>query len=77
MLLPLLRDQHDNMDTLLSTCGLKKDLTRDCGIRPRELAMLIGAAKVDVIVGGPLRQGYSMVRQRDGGNQNRPRHSLH
>ena len=35
---------------------------------PRELAKLIGAAEVDVIVGGPPCQGFSTVRQRDGAN---------
>ena len=44
---------------------LQKDLTE---FRPRELAELIGAAEVDVIVGGPPCQGFSRVRQRDGAN---------
>jgi DNA (cytosine-5)-methyltransferase 1 len=44
---------------------LEKDLT---SFAPRELATLIGAAKVDVIVGGPPCQGFSWVRQRDGSN---------
>ena len=35
---------------------------------PRELAKLIGAAEVDVMVGGPPCQGFSRVRQRDGAN---------
>jgi len=50
---------------------LQKDLSRDCGIRPGELAKLIGADKVDVIVGGPPCQGFSNVRQRDGTNNGR------
>lgn len=47
---------------------LEKDLT---AYHPRELAKLIGAKKVDVIVGGPPCQGFSSVRQRDGTNNGR------
>jgi DNA (cytosine-5)-methyltransferase 1 len=35
---------------------------------PRDLAALIGRDHVDVIVGGPPCQGFSMARQRDGAN---------
>jgi DNA (cytosine-5)-methyltransferase 1 len=44
---------------------LQEDLT---GFPPLELAKLIGAVEVDVIVGGPPCQGFSRVRQRDGAN---------
>jgi DNA (cytosine-5)-methyltransferase 1 len=44
---------------------LEKDLT---AFPPRELARLTGADEVDVIVGGPPCQGFSLVRQRDGAN---------
>jgi DNA (cytosine-5)-methyltransferase 1 len=44
---------------------LEKDLT---SLSPLELAKLIGTAEVDVIVGGPPCQGFSIVRQRDGSN---------
>ena len=44
---------------------LQEDLTR---FPPSELAKLIGAHEVDVIVGGPPCQGFSTVRQRDGTN---------
>ncbi len=47
---------------------LEKDLTM---FPPRELARLMGAAEVDVIVGGPPCQGFSNVRQRDGTNNGR------
>lgn len=47
---------------------LEEDLTRS---HPRELAALIGADQVDVIVGGPPCQGFSTVRQRDGTNNGR------
>lgn len=39
---------------------LHRDLTR---FQPRDLARLIGAHRLDVIVGGPPCQGYSLVRQ--------------
>ncbi|MHB8520235.1 MAG: DNA cytosine methyltransferase [Limisphaerales bacterium] len=42
-----------------------KDLT---GFPPVEMAQIIGAEEVDVIVGGPPCQGFSTVRQRDGSN---------
>ena len=45
--------------------ALERDLT---AYPPAELAKLIGAAKVDVIVGGPPCQGFSTARQRDGAN---------
>ena len=45
--------------------ALERDLT---AFPPAELARLIGAANVDVIVGGPPCQGYSTARQRDGAN---------
>ena len=35
---------------------------------PAEMAQIIGAQEVDVIVGGPPCQGFSTVRQRDGSN---------
>jgi DNA (cytosine-5)-methyltransferase 1 len=35
---------------------------------PTEMAQIIGAQEVDVIVGGPPCQGFSTVRQRDGSN---------
>jgi len=44
---------------------LQRDLT---SFPPCELAKLIGADEVDVIVGGPPCQGFSPVRQRDGAN---------
>ena len=44
---------------------LNKDLTR---FAPAELAQLLGAPSVDVIVGGPPCQGFSTVRQVDGAN---------
>lgn len=44
---------------------LEEDLTT---FGPSELARLIGSCEVDVIVGGPPCQGFSMVRQRDGAN---------
>ena len=43
----------------------RKDLT---SFPPTEMAHLIGAQEVDVIVGGPPCQGFSTVRQRDGSN---------
>ena len=48
---------------------IEKDLT---AFDPRDLAKLIPAEEVDVIVGGPPCQGFSTVRQRDGSN-NGPR----
>jgi DNA (cytosine-5)-methyltransferase 1 len=44
---------------------LQRDLT---SFPPRELAAIINQNEVDVIVGGPPCQGFSMVRQRDGAN---------
>ncbi|MEK7686748.1 MAG: DNA cytosine methyltransferase [Verrucomicrobiota bacterium] len=44
---------------------LEKDLTR---FHPQDLEALLGAQRVDVIVGGPPCQGFSKVRQRDGSN---------
>jgi DNA (cytosine-5)-methyltransferase 1 len=44
---------------------LERDLTV---FPPHELARLIQAETVDVIVGGPPCQGFSTVRQRDGAN---------
>lgn len=45
--------------------ALERDLTR---FQPEELARLIGARRVDVIVGGPPCQGFSTARQVDGAN---------
>lgn len=45
--------------------ALQKDLT---AFSPHDLAKLIKTDEVDVIVGGPPCQGFSMVRQRDGAN---------
>ena len=45
--------------------ALQKDLTK---FHPQELAALIGTSEVDVIVGGPPCQGFSMARMRDGAN---------
>lgn len=47
---------------------LQQDLT---AFPPRELAKMMGADEVDVIVGGPPCQGFSRVRQRDGANSGR------
>lgn len=44
---------------------LREDLAK---FSPRELAARIGRNHVDVIVGGPPCQGFSMARQRDGAN---------
>lgn len=44
---------------------LEKDLTK---FPASELAELLGADSVDVIVGGPPCQGFSTARQRDGSN---------
>lgn len=44
---------------------LQKDLTQ---FPPSALAELLGQQEIDVIVGGPPCQGFSMVRQRDGAN---------
>jgi DNA (cytosine-5)-methyltransferase 1 len=44
---------------------LKRDLTK---YRPADLAKLIGRTRVDVIVGGPPCQGFSVARQVDGAN---------
>jgi DNA (cytosine-5)-methyltransferase 1 len=44
---------------------LHRDLT---AFPPTDLATLIGASQVDVIVGGPPCQGFSTVRQKDGAN---------
>ena len=49
--------------------ALHADLTT---LPPADVAKLIGADQVDVIVGGPPCQGFSTVRQRDGAN-NGPR----
>ena len=43
----------------------QEDLTK---FRPADLVKIIGAEKVDVIVGGPPCQGFSTARQRDGAN---------
>src|SRR5437867_11592719 len=45
--------------------ALQKDLTK---FPPQELAKLVGAEQVDMIVGGPPCQGFSKARQRDGAN---------
>ena len=47
------------------THALHEDLTK---FSPVALSQRIGAADVDVIVGGPPCQGFSTVRQRDGAN---------
>jgi DNA (cytosine-5)-methyltransferase 1 len=44
---------------------LAEDLTR---FRPETLADLLGTREVDVIIGGPPCQGFSMARQVDGAN---------
>jgi DNA (cytosine-5)-methyltransferase 1 len=44
---------------------LERDLTK---YNPSDLADLIGIRRVDVIVGGPPCQGYSLARQVDGAN---------
>lgn len=49
--------------------ALESDLTK---YPPEKLAELIGVKHVDVIIGGPPCQGFSMARQRDGAN-NGPR----
>jgi DNA (cytosine-5)-methyltransferase 1 len=38
-------------------------------LRPQRLAAMIGADRVDLIVGGPPCQGFSNVRRRDGTNR--------
>lgn len=44
-------------------------LTQDLTIyEPEQLAAVLGTTHVDVIVGGPPCQGFSMARQRDGAN---------
>ena len=45
--------------------ALERDLTK---FRPKELAELLRADSVDVIVGGPPCQGFSTARQVDGAN---------
>ena len=45
--------------------ALDQDLTK---FSPEELASMVGADHVDVIVGGPPCQGFSRARQRDGAN---------
>ena len=45
--------------------ALERDLTT---FHPKELAAVIGVREVDVIVGGPPCQGFSMARQVDGSN---------
>ena len=47
------------------TLALSKDITK---FPPQELAQLLHAREVDVIVGGPPCQGFSTARQRDGAN---------
>ncbi len=47
---------------------LERDLAR---FQPQELAAIIGCDHVDVIVGGPPCQGYSLARQVDGANHGR------
>lgn len=42
-------------------------------MEPSDLAKAIGAEHVDVIVGGPPCQGFSMARQRDGANHGQRR----
>ena len=37
-------------------------------LQPERLAAMIGADRVDLIVGGPPCQGFSNVRRRDGAN---------
>ena len=44
---------------------LQKDLTR---FTPERLAALLGNTRVDVVVGGPPCQGFSVVRQVDAAN---------
>lgn len=44
---------------------LCRDLT---SLKPRELSQRTLIAEVDVVIGGPPCQGYSVVRQRDGAN---------
>jgi DNA (cytosine-5)-methyltransferase 1 len=45
--------------------ALQRDLT---SFKPAELAAIIGTDRLDVIVGGPPCQGFSLARQRDGSN---------
>ncbi len=45
--------------------ALQKDLTK---FHPSELEKIIGTDDVDVIVGGPPCQGFSVARKRDGAN---------
>jgi DNA (cytosine-5)-methyltransferase 1 len=52
------------------THALERDLTR---FRPDQLKAVIGAERVDVIVGGPPCQGFSTARQRDGANHGQSR----
>jgi DNA (cytosine-5)-methyltransferase 1 len=52
-------------ETLTVAQALERDLT---SFHPEELAQVIGAHQVDVIVGGPPCQGYSNVRRVDGSN---------
>jgi DNA (cytosine-5)-methyltransferase 1 len=54
--------------------ALEKDLT---AFGPADLAGVIGTKSVDVIVGGPPCQGFSLARQRDGSNHGSERHKSH
>jgi DNA (cytosine-5)-methyltransferase 1 len=45
--------------------GLKRDLTQ---FEPEELAEIMGAREIDLVVGGPPCQGFSKARTQGGGN---------
>jgi DNA (cytosine-5)-methyltransferase 1 len=45
--------------------GLKRDLTQ---LEPKELAQIIGADEIDLVVGGPPCQGFSTARTQGGAN---------
>lgn len=45
--------------------GLKRDLTQ---FEPEELAEIMGAQEIDLVVGGPPCQGFSKARTQGGGN---------
>lgn len=48
-----------------NTVGLKRDLTK---FAPEELAEIINADKIDLVVGGPPCQGFSTARTQGGAN---------
>jgi DNA (cytosine-5)-methyltransferase 1 len=51
-------------------CVLERDLTE---FGPSDLAEMIGTTNVDLIIGGPPCQGFSIARRRDGANHGNDR----